>query len=204
MKGFATVLVLLLSGCSLMPSRIKVGDSVVTPPKDNGTAATLSTFNAGQALKLAAGSRLVMTKFHSVAGIPETKDQPAVAPQPEKEVTEIYPSADTEWHKTEATVAANSGTVDTSIRTHEIDVAASKPLLYAAILSAALGVFFIYRAYPTPAIGCFIAAVVFFAAFKVSGLPSWFWGLGLVGIAGGAALYFGHERGLATPKPPVT
>ena len=197
----------LLSGCNLMKGRISSGGSVVQGVKDAGSPATLSTFNAGEALKLAAGSHIVMTKVHATAAIPATKDTPAQPAQPEKEVTEIIPAQDTEWHKTEATVAANTGTVDTTIRAHEIDAAESRPLLYAAIGAALAAGFFVYRAYPTPAICCGAASVVFFLAWRLSGLPPWFSALGLAGIAGGVALWLGHERGLKSataPEAPAT
>lgn len=203
-RGMAVwILVLLLAGCSLVPNRLKIGDNVVTPQKDV-SATTLSTLNAGEVLPLAAGSRLVITRFNATAGVPATKDSPAVAAQPERTVTEVIPAKDTQWQRTEASVSANSGTVDTSIREHQIDAQESRPLLWASIGAAVLGGFFIYRAYPTPAICCFGASVVFFIAWKVSGVPSWMWGVGLAAIAGGGALFLGHERGLKTPPNPVS
>ncbi len=136
-----------------------------------------------------------MTKEGPVAA---TKDAPA---RPAKEVTIISPAGPTEYRKTEETVKADTGTVDTSIKQHEIDVEASKPLLYASIAAALACGFFVYRAYPTPAICCGVASAVFFMAWKVSGLPTWFWAVGLAAVVGGVVLYIGHERGLYTPVP---
>lgn len=198
-RGMAVWLLLLLSGCSLIPNRLKIGDNMVTPQKDV-SAATLSTLNAGEVLPLAAGSHLVITRYHATAGVPATKDSPAIPAQPERTVTEVIPAKDTQWQRTEAMVSANSGVLDTSVALKKVDAEESRPLLYAAIGAALLGGFFIYRAYPTPAICCFGASVVFFLAWKVSSLPPWFYAIGLAAIAGGGALFIGHERGLKTPQ----
>lgn len=183
------------SGCSLMRGWIKSGGTTVQGVKDAGKAATLETTNAGSSVPLPAGSTVTVTKTESV---PATADKPAI---PATEQTVIAPGGATEWKKTEVAVKADTGTVDTSIRKHEIDAEESRPLLYAAIIAALAAGFFVYRAYPTPAICCGVASVVFFLAWKVSGLPSWFWAIGLAAIIGGGALYLGHERGLYTPVP---
>ena len=184
-----------LVGCNLMRGRIALPGASVTAVKDAGSPATVAQSNAGVSVPLPAGSVVTVTKSEA---LPATKETPA---QPAKEITEIRPAGPTEYHKTEQTVAAQTGTVDTSIREHQIDAQESRPLLYAAIASALAAGFFVWRAYPTPAICCGVAAVVFFMAWKMAGLPEWFWAIGLAAIVGGGALWLGHERGLYTPVP---
>lgn len=193
--GAVIVCSLLLCGCGMIPARIKAGPVTVQGVKDAGKPATLATSEAGTVIPLPEGSKVTVTKYEPVAA---TQVAPA---QPAKEVTEITPAGPTEYHKTESKVDAQTGTVDTSIAVKKIDSAESRPLLYASILCALAGAFFVYRAYPTPALCCGAASVVFFMAWKVSGLPDWFWAIGLVAVAGGAALYLGHNRGLYEPVP---
>ena len=193
--GAVIVCSLLLCGCGMIPARIKAGPVTVQGVRDAGKPATLATSEAGTVIPLPEGSKVTVTKYEPVAA---TQAAPA---QPAKEVTEIVPSAPTEYRKQESTVKADTGTVDTSIAAKKIDSAESRPLLYASILCALAGAFFVYRAYPTPALCCGAASVVFFMAWKVSGLPDWFWAIGLVAVAGGAALYLGHNRGLYEPVP---
>lgn len=199
--GAVIVCSLLLCGCGMIPARIKAGPVTVQGVKDAGTGANLATSEAGTTIPLPAGSRVTVTKESAIAGQPATNDTPAVKAQPAKETTVIEPAGPTEYHKTESTIKADTGTVDTSIAAKRIDSAESRPLLYASILCALAGAFFVYRAYPTPALCCGAASVVFFMAWKVSGLPEWFWAVGLVAIAGGVALYLGHNRGLYEPVP---
>ncbi len=194
----------LLSGCALFHGvpKIKVGGSTVTAPKDNGKPATLATTEAGTSVVLPAGSTVTVTK---VEAVPATQ---TAAAQSAKEITTISPAGPTEYIHKEATVSAQTGTVDTSLASKRIDAEESRPLLYGAILAALAAGVFVYLHYPTPAICCGGASVVFFLAWKMSGLPDWFWALGLAGIAAGVAMYFAHERGLATTalpdkKPPT-
>jgi hypothetical protein len=192
-----------LTGCAWFggAGKLKIGDNSVTPVANAGKPATLATFNAGEYLPLSAGSRFTITRYKAVAGQPATKDTPAIAPQPEREVTEIVPASDTQWQKTEASVKADSGAIDQSVALKKVEVGESRPLLYASILSALAAGFFVYRAYPTPALACGGASVVFFLAWKISGIPDWFYAVGVACLVGGAALYLGHERGLYTPVP---
>ena len=146
-------------------------------------------------MPLPEGSKVTVTKYEAVAA---TEKAPA---QPAREVTEIQPNGPTEFHKTESRTDASTGTIDTSVRKHEIDAAEGRPLLYASIIAALAAGFFVYRAYPTPAICCGAASIVFFMAWKVSGLPSWFYAVGIAALVGGGALWLGHNRGLYEPVP---
>ena len=190
---------MLCSGCAQLafwrkPS-IKAGNVSVTGPQDAGKPATLATSESGESVALPVGSKVIVTKTEAVPATPQAKAEPA------KEVTEIIPSAPTVWTKKTETVHADTGTVDTTIAAKRIDSEESRPLLYASIACAAVAVFFVYIHYPTPAALAGAGSVIFFLAWKASGLPGWFWALGLVALAAGAALWLGHHRGLYEPVP---
>ncbi len=162
--------------------------SVVGVP-DAGKAASLATDAKWEEMTLPKGSSLTLTKFGAVAATP---DKPA---QPAREVTEVKLSEPTAWKKTENVFQADTGTVDTSIAKHRIDVASSAPLLYGALAAALAAGVFLWMKYPTPAFICAGAAVVLFIAWKVAEAPAWLWAIGLAGIAAAVFLYLGHERG---------
>lgn len=163
--------------------------------KDAGKPAVLNTSTAGESVALPAGSKITATETKAVPAQSATPTAPAQAAQPAQTVTVIEPAGPTEWRKTEVTVHADTGTVDTSVANRKIDAAESRPMLYAAIGAAALAAVFLWLKYPTPALISGIGAVVFFLAWKASGLPPWFWAIGVAAVVGGAALYFGHEKG---------
>ncbi len=194
MKTLLIALCLLLAGCHNAPA-ITAAGVTVTAPKDAGKPATLATSNASEVLPLPTGTRIVVTETEATKPILSPTGAVTAPAQPAVKVTEIVPGGPTEWRKTEATVAADTGVVDTTIATRKIDAAESRPLLYAALAAAAAAGFFVWAHYPTPAMACAVAAIVFFMAWKVSGLPSWFWAVGLLAAGVGAALYLGHERG---------
>ncbi len=189
-----------MSGCSLLPSRIKSKLATVVAPKDAGKPATLDSGETVATLPVPAGSTLTVTKFEAVAPAVATPSTPAVEAQPAKEVTEVKLSGPTEYRKTTQEIHANTGTVDQSIAAKRLNAAESRPLLYAAIGSLIACGFFIWRVYPTPAMICGAAAGVFLIAWKVTDAPTWLWVVGAVGIGGATFLYLGHERGLNTPK----
>lgn len=187
------LVIVLFSGCSAFSKRPKIsgnGISVLGVP-DAGKAATLDSGTSVATLPLPVGSTLVMTKSEAMAGIPE-KGQQA---QPAKEVVEVKLGGPTEWRKTESTVKADTGTVDVSIAKHRIDVVENRYLLFASIGAAIAGGFFLYIKYPTPALMCGAASVVFFLAWRLVGLPDYFWGIGALAVGGGLFLYLGHRRG---------
>jgi len=197
-----------LTGCAAFggAGKLKIGDNTVTPVANAGKPASLATFNAGEYLPLSAGSRFTITKYKAVAGHPATKDTPAIAPQPEKEVTEIIPASDTQWQKTEASVKADSGAIDQSVALKKVEVGESRPLLYASLACLVGAAFFIWAKYPTPALCCGAAAVVLFMAWKLADLPPWFYVIGLLAAGAGVFLYLGHEKGekhAAENKPPT-
>lgn len=197
MRAAIIIACLLLPGCSLFNrgGAIKGNGVTVQGIPDAGKPATLVTTDAGEAVALPAGSTVTITKTEAA---PATKDTPA---KPATEVTAITPSGPTVWHKTEKTVNADTGTVDTSIAAKKIDASESRPLLYSAIVAALAAGFFVWASYPTPAIACGVASAVFFMAWKLSDLPDWFYVLGAVAAAAGIAIYLGHKRGLYEPVP---
>lgn len=162
--------------------------SVVGVP-DAGKAATLATDAKWEEMMLPKGSSLTLTKFGATVA---TSDKPA---EPAREVTAVVLSEPTAWKKTENVFQANTGTVDISLAAHRIDAAESRPLLYAAILAAVGVAVFMWLKYPTPAMICGAASVIFFLSWKLSGLPDWFYVLGVCGLVAAAAIWFAHERG---------
>jgi hypothetical protein len=184
----------MLTGCWGV-GRIKAPGVSVQGVKDAGSPAILATSQAGEAVALPDGSRVIKTKTEA---IPATKDAPA---QPAKEVTEIIPAGPTVYTSTEKTVSASTGTIDTSIAARRIDAAENRILLYGALLMlVAAGVFF-WLHYPSPALLCAAAAGVLFLCWKVANLPPWFWGIAVLAGAGAVGLYFGHERGEKNKQP---
>ena len=188
----------MLCGCSVFKAKapvIQAAGVTVQGPADAGKPATLETLNTGVTVPLPAGSKIVVTETEAIPATPEAPAKPAVT------VTEITPGGVTEIRKTEASVKADTGTVDTSVAKAKIQAEESRVLLYAALGAAALAALFVWLQYPTPALISGAAAVVFFLAWRVSGLPSWFWGLGVAVIALAGGLYFGFERAEKPKKP---
>lgn len=182
-------------GCRLFPARISAPGVSVVGVKDAGKAATLNSDTSVASLPIPEGSRLTVTKWEPVAWRAATQTSPEVQAQPAREVTEIVLSKPTEWRKNETRIAADTGTVDTTLAKHRIDVAENRYLLFAALGAAVAGGFFLYIKYPTPALMCGAASVVFFLAWKLSDLPDWFWVVGVAGIGCGVFLWLGHRRG---------
>ncbi len=180
----AIVSLFLLSGCGwLGVPKIKVGGSTVTAPKDVGKPATLATTEAGTSVVLPAGSTVTVTK---VDAVPATQTAPA---QSAKEITTISPAGPTEYVHKESTVAAQTGTVDTSVRTHEIDAEERRPLLYMAIGGVVAGIGFMYVRFQAIAVMCFIGAGAFFLAWRMAEISPWVGGLFIVAALAGFAFY---------------
>lgn len=176
-----------LAGCGLIPARIKAEGVTVQGVKDAGKPATLAKSEAGVAVALPEGSKVVVTKYEA---LPATDKAPA---QPAKEVTEIQPSGPTEYHKTESKTDASTGTVDTSVATHKIDVAERRWLLWAAIACGIGGLVVrsLVPAWPSLSNGLLMGAALAFAAWKLAEIPQWIWLLA-IGIC--AALALGYKR----------
>lgn len=209
--GKKALLVLLMtqiavsSGCAYFQKKgiIKSGNVQVAAVADAGKPATLNTSDAKESVAIPAGSDVHVTETAEVPATDKTPFQPA-----KKDWTLHFPTSSA-WVKSLANVTANTGSIDTSVALKKVESAESRPLLYAAIGSILAAGFFLYRAYPTPALACGAAAVVFFLSWKASGLPDWFYVLGACGLVGAGALYLGHERGekaavvAGTPVTPI-
>lgn len=190
----AALIILLFGGCAMTKSRIKGNDGVVVQGPKDGNNVSLAQERGEAVLPLPAGSTVTVTKFGAVAWEPAMNGRPEVRAQPAREVTEVKLSRDTEWRREETKLAADTGRIDTSVAVRRLEIQSAKTLLLASIGAAVLALLFVYIKYPTPALLCGSASVVFFLAWKLSDLPSWFWVIGAVAIAGGFALYRGYER----------
>lgn len=205
-RGIAPIVLILwiaggLSGCAWMggAGRISLPGVSVKGVKDAGSPAQVATSQTGVSIALPKGSRIVKREIKGLGYRPATKTSTEQKETPAVTETEIIPGGETTYVQTESSVKADTGTVDTSVKNHEIDVEAKKPLLYASIVCALLAGFFVYRAYPTPAICAGAASIVFFLAWHIE-LPGWVAAIALAAVVGGGFLYIGHERGLSTPK----
>lgn len=182
-----------LTACSLMPTRIKAPGVTVQGTKDAGKPATLVTSDSGESVALPEGSRVTVTKVEAVPAVAATADAPAQKAQPARTVTEIQPSGPTVWQKTETKVNADTGTVDTSIAQHRIDVAERRWLLFAAIGCGIAGVVVrsMLPAWPSLSNGLLIGGALAFASWKLADIPSWVW---LVVVGGFLAIAAGYKR----------
>lgn len=192
----------MLSSCIPFQEKgtISTPSGSVSATKDAGKPATLDTNTKTEEITLPPHSVVTTTKLAASPAFAKTDLTPAVAAQPEREITVVTIPSEAKWQKISTQLSANTGTTDTSIAKAKIDAEESRILLYASIASAVAAGFFVYRAYPTPAISCGTGSVVFFLAWKMTGLPDWFWAIGALGIAGAIFLYIGHERGLNSNK----
>ncbi len=179
----------LFPGCALLRPLpgIKAGKTTVTAPKDNGTPATIATKDAGTTMAVPAGSTVKVT---STEAQPATADKPAV---PAVTVTEITPTKDTVIQHTEKQVQAGTGTVDTSVRKHQIDVAERRWLLWTAIACGIAGVVLksAMPAWPALSNGLLVGAALAFASWKFAEIPAWLW---LCVLAGVGMMILGYKR----------
>lgn len=149
----------------------------VTNPDNAGEPATLHSNEAVTSIEVEKGTKMTL---------------PIVVNGTETTATLELPPL--KLSKRELVTSASASAPDKSIALREIEVEASRPLLYAALGCAALGIFFIWRTFPTPALLCGVGAVVFFMAWKIANLPSWFWGIALVAVSAGVAIFWGYQR----------
>lgn len=152
-----------------------------------GKPATVTKSDQGVTVALPEGSRLVKTEYAPLPATEKTEAQPA------KTVTEIVPGGPTEYHETKATVDAQTGTVDTSVAKHKIDVEDRSKLLWVAIGCGILGLVAksMLPAWPSLSNGLLIASPCAFAAWKFAEVPSWLWACVIVGVL---LLIAGYKR----------
>lgn len=195
---FAILAALTLSGCSLIHRpTITAGATKVVGVQD-GKQATLNQSTAAEVLAIPEGSTITMTKHEAQPAIAATETSPAFAPAPAFEQVDVRLSKATEWRRNATAVQANTGTIDTSLAQHRIDVEENRWLLWASIACIPIAIFFVYIQYPTPAMYSGAASAIFFVAWKVADLPSWFWALGGAGLVAAFCIWRAHERGLKT------
>jgi hypothetical protein len=178
----------LFGGCVRVP-KIRVGKHTVTAPKDVGKPATLSTAEAGEVATLPAGSKVTITETAAQPAVPASAEAPAAAATPARRVTEFVPSAPMEWHRTESSVHADTGSVDTTVATKRIEAEERRPLLYCAIVAAVAGLGFMYVRFQSIAVMCFIGSGCFFLAWRMAEISPWVGGLFLVAAVAGFAFY---------------
>lgn len=184
---WGVAILIVFSSCAWSPPKIRIGGDSVMAPKDAGKPASLAKSESGATVALPAGSSLVITKYEAMEA---TQDSPAL---PAKEVTEIKPNGPTEYVKKEASVSAQTGTVDTSVKKHEIDVQERRWLLFAAIGCGIGGIVIrsLLPGWPALSNGLLIASPCAFAAWKFADVPSWIW-IAIIGVV--AAMALGYKR----------
>ena len=184
-----------LSGCNALRSKgvIRTPGASVYGVPDAGKPAILNTSDAAEVLPLPEGSRIFITETAAVPAKPATLDAPAEKAKPATKLTEIAPAGPTEWRKTEATVNADTGTIDTSVTTHRIDVAERRWLLFTAIGCGILGL--VVRSmvpqWPGLSNGLLLGAALAGLSWKLSDIPAWLWAIAL-GVV--ALLALGYKR----------
>ncbi len=188
------LIAVLMSGCAMLRGRIK-GDGVTVQGAKDANGVSLAQGKSGEVLPLPAGSKLVIARTEAMEAIPATQTTPGQPAKAATEVVEVVVSQDTAWRRDKTEVMANTGVIDQTVALRRIQTAENRYLLFAAIGAAVAGGFFLYIKYPTPALMCGGASVVFFLAWRLSGLPDYFWVIGVIAGAGAFFLWRGHSRG---------
>ena len=172
-----------LAGCSMFSKKgnIRIGKDEVTAVPDAGKPATLERKDGKETVPIPKDTDVTITKTEATPTAPAT------------EVTRVHFNSPTEWQKFTASVAANTGTVDTSVALHKVDVAERRILLYIAIGCAIAGVVLksMLPAWPALSNGLLLAAPLAFAAWKFSEVPAWAWFAVLVGVG---LMVIGYKR----------
>jgi hypothetical protein len=186
------ILAVFLAGCSTV-GKIKSKTLTVLGVESAGKGATLDENHETAVLPLPAGTRAVMTSFPATAGVPATETSPAIAPQPGRTVTEFVFDKPTEWRKTGTYIRADTGTVDTTVARHRIDVAERRWLLWVAIGCGIAGL--VMRStlpqWPSISNGLLLGAVAAGLAWKLAEVPAWLW-LGILALV--TILVLGYKR----------
>lgn len=183
----AFFLCVILSGCASGTGRLHIGRNKVQSVPNPGTPATLNTAKQTGSIRIPKNSKITRTE---TAAEPATQTKPA---EPAKITTVVENSEPTEWVETKESVSANTGTVDTSVAKHKIDVEDRKWLLWTAIACgiAGLVVKSMLPAWPALSNGLLIASPLAFAAWKLADVPSWLW---FVAVAVVGLLALGYKR----------
>lgn len=169
--GFGLSLVaLLLAGCGGLP-RIQFGKTQVVAPKDAGTPAQLSNDATTTTIPVPAKSQVVIIKIEAVPATATSAARPA------QEFTIFDFSQPTRFEQIATKMAASTGTIDTTVATHRIDVEERRWLLFAAIGSGIVGIVLksFMPAWPGISNGLLVGAAIAAVTWKVAALPAWVW-----------------------------
>ncbi len=185
----------MLCGCAMFQKKgvIKSGGATVAAVADAGKPATLATSDGKESLAIPKDTTVTITEHEATPTAPAFK------------VTELHFNTPTEWQKFTATVAANTGTMDTSVALKKIDVDSRKPLLYMMIAAILAAAFSMYTEHPNAAMWCAGGAAVFFAAWRISAIPEWVICIGVLACGGAIGMHLGFFKGAkAVTQPTVT
>lgn len=176
----------LLTSCGHIPF-IKKGDVTVRGPKDNGTPVTLDSREAKSTLAIPAGTKVATTVTEPVPATPSSPFSPG------RTLTEWTFTAPATFDTSGLSSTATTGTIDTSVRKHALDIAERRWLLWTAIACgiAGLVVKSLLPTWPSLSNGLLIAAPLAFAAWKLSEVPPWLW---LTALAVVVLLALGYKR----------
>lgn len=192
-------LIMLFTGCMLRGPRVSIPDNGIlaggqaTAPKNNGTPATVNSSGEETRMEVPVGSTVTETTIEATPAIPATPDTPAVPATPRTVVREVHLSAPTAIVQKAQHVQTSTGTIDTAVALHRIDVQDRSKLLWIA-LACGIGGLIVRSTFPAwPGIsnGLLAGAAIAFVAWKVSALPQWIF-LVPIGIMGAKAL--GYKR----------
>lgn len=185
MKLLAAIFaVLILAACSTLP-RIRIGKAEVQAPKDAGTPATMAQGEVRTGLAIPPNTKVSIVK---VEAIPATADTPA---RPATQTLTFDFSQASEFIETANTLAASTGTIDTTVAKKRIDTESKAPLLWAGIACLGVGVVLFVLKWPGPALLCGIGSGVFFAAWKIADIPWW---VGLLAVGAAVFLVVGYLK----------
>lgn len=183
----------LFTGCQSSRGHLRAGEAEVISVPNPGKAATLNTVAQKGGLRIPKNSRIVRTAVEAQSAKAATDSSPAEAAQPAKTVTEIVVSEPTEWTETRQEVNADSGTIDTSVAKHAIDVKSRQWLLFVAVGCGIAGLLVksLLPEWPALSHGLLLAAPIAFASWKLAEIPQWLWmiAIGIVGL-----LALGYKR----------
>jgi hypothetical protein len=181
----SALLVCALLGCATPGAMI--GKLRALAPKDAGTPATVEKRESSAKLEAPAGTQVRVERTEPVPATADTKFSPG------RTLTEwTFPDTAVFTFDTQQ-ARASSGTVDTTVAKHRIDVAERRWLLWTAIACGLAGIVVrsLVPAWPALSNGLLAGAALAFASWKFSEIPAWLW---LVALGVVAALALGYKR----------
>lgn len=173
---------LFLAGCGLGRGLIRHAGTQVVGVPDAGKPAVLISGETRRGFRIPANSKVAITRTDATASLPAI------------ESAQFELSGPSEYQEISSRVDASTGTIDTEVAKKRIDVESKAPFLYAAIACVLGAAGCMIARFPAAALLSGVAAVSFFALWKMSDLPIWFVCVGVAALAGGAFLIFGYKR----------